>query len=344
MIGIVAEYNPFHQGHRFHIEESKRLIGNDEPVCAVMSGDFVQRGEIAIRDKFQRARLACEGGVDLVIELPLPWSLSSAEGFARGAVSILERMRCEYLSFGSECGDIEALKSCAEHFNPEAIRGYLREHPNCTWPTARAAVEADPLLDEPNNLLAVEYLKSTNLPCITIKRMAPHDGPGSAKEIRESIGNDFDEAVFLSRLQMFDREYFNSLPDAKDGSGDRLYHAVHSSRSLERIYAATKTKRYTMSHIRRLTMCAVLGVMDDFRGKEPPYARILAFNERGREVLKGKFELPLLVRPKDVRKLDPFSQKVFALGASANDFYYLAKSGSMGPTCGFDYTKGPEIV
>lgn len=89
IIGIIAEYNPFHTGHEYHIARSRELLGADSTVICVMSGDFVQRGEAALYSKFARAEAACRCGADLVIELPLPWALSSAEGFARGAVGLL---------------------------------------------------------------------------------------------------------------------------------------------------------------------------------------------------------------------------------------------------------------
>ena len=102
VIGIVCEYNPFHSGHLYMINESRRRLGEDSVTVCVMSGDFVQRGEAALYSKFARAEAACRCGADLVLELPLPWSVSSAEGFAEGAVSVLAAAGCTHLSFGSE--------------------------------------------------------------------------------------------------------------------------------------------------------------------------------------------------------------------------------------------------
>ena len=113
-VGIVAEYNPFHSGHRYQIRKIREIFGAETPVAAVMSGDFVQRGEAASYDKFTRAEAAVRGGVSLVIELPLPWSLSSAEGFARGGVGLLGATGVVgALSFGSESGDLSALEKTA---------------------------------------------------------------------------------------------------------------------------------------------------------------------------------------------------------------------------------------
>ena len=118
VIGIVCEYNPFHRGHELHIQKSRAALGEESAVLCVQSGDFVQRGEAAVYDKFARAEASCRCGADLVVELPLPWCLSSAEGFARGAVSLLGALGATHLSFGSETGELEALR---------ALAGTLRE-------------------------------------------------------------------------------------------------------------------------------------------------------------------------------------------------------------------------
>ena len=114
VIGIVAEYNPFHTGHAYQIRESRRLVGTDSAVAAVMSGNWVQQADCAIADKWLRTRLALMGGVDLVLELPTVWATASAEGFARGAIALLESAGVvDHLSFGSECGCTESLEQIA---------------------------------------------------------------------------------------------------------------------------------------------------------------------------------------------------------------------------------------
>ena len=126
--GIVAEYNPFHNGHKYHIQSARRLTGCDK-VIAIMSGGFVQRGEPAIFDKFTRARAALECGADMVIELPTVFALSSAEQFARGAVRILNSSQIvDYLCFGSECGGLSALTSfvAASDTNSEELGNSIR--------------------------------------------------------------------------------------------------------------------------------------------------------------------------------------------------------------------------
>ena len=170
IIGIIAEYNPFHTGHEYHIARRRELLGADSTVICVMSGDFVQRGEAALYSKFARAEAACRCGADLVIELPLPWALSSAEGFARGAVGLLGALGATHLSFGSECGDVQRLERIAENLIDPAVNAEisreLNENANNSYASARQTVLARRLGDEaklieqPNNILAVEYLKA----------------------------------------------------------------------------------------------------------------------------------------------------------------------------------------
>ena len=165
IIGIVGEYNPFHSGHEYHIQQSRQALGGDCPVVCVMSGDFVQRGEPAIYSKFARAEAACRCGADLVVELPLPWSLSSAEGFARGAVYLLSKLGATHLSFGSEAGELEPLETIAQTLLDPAVNGEIRQvlssDASLSYAVARQKAletrlgELSAQLELPNNILAV---------------------------------------------------------------------------------------------------------------------------------------------------------------------------------------------
>lgn len=357
MIGCVAEFNPFTEGHAEFIKKARRAAGCEDGVfAAVMSGDFVQRGEPAIFDKFSRAAKAVRNGVDLVVELPLPWSLSSSESFAAGGVSILERLGAEALAFGSECGDIQALTELKDRIASregiETVKSYMKANPNSSYPAARSAVMQSPLLDGSNNSLGIEYLKAATVPCYTVKREnSEHDGYNSAGEMRaemKSLGLGVDysalELAMVSRLRMFDREYFNSLPDSDNGAGNRLYDAVREENTLEGICAAAKTKSITMSAIRRLTMCAALGIKKGMNEGVPPYIRILAFNTKGREALKNCKCPHRITQPKEIASLGEDAQKVFAAGALAHDLYLLGFRQKSVKYCGEDYRIGPFIV
>ncbi len=167
-VGIVAEYDPFHLGHCYHIAETRRLLGEDIPMVCVMSGSWRQRGECALADKWTRAELALKGGADLVLELPIIWAISSAEGFARGAVALLKATGIvDALSFGSESGEGEALKALALTLESEEYRTALRAEldKGISFAEARekAAVKCmgktAHLLRGANDSLGVEYLR-----------------------------------------------------------------------------------------------------------------------------------------------------------------------------------------
>ncbi len=172
IVGLITEYNPFHNGHLYHMQEAVRVTGADA-VIAVMSGDFVQRGAPALLPKHLRARMALEAGVSAVIELPLWCACGSAEYFAAGAVSLLDRLGCvNAVCFGSECGDASLLEKAARvtALEPESYRTLLREglHSGLSFPRARqqalssflGSAEAGHILEEPNNILGVEYIKA----------------------------------------------------------------------------------------------------------------------------------------------------------------------------------------
>ena len=180
VVGIVAEYNPFHLGHKYQIDKIREMFGKDTAVVAVMSGNYTQRGELAIFDKYTRAEAAVLAGVDLVLELPFPYSMSGAEFFARAGVSILDSLGVvDYLCFGSECADIEALKKAADALCDEILpkeeshdaRGYADK---CEDICKMSGISAE--IFSPNNILGIEYIKAiksleSNIVPITIKRI-----------------------------------------------------------------------------------------------------------------------------------------------------------------------------
>ena len=172
IVGLITEYNPFHNGHLYHIQEALRATGADAAV-AIMSGNYVQRGAPALMPKHLRARMALEAGVAAVIELPVWCACGSAEYFAAGAVSILDRLGCvDVICFGSECGDVSLLEKAARITaqEPEAYRGLLKEglRDGLSFPRARQKAlslflgddRAGEVLAEPNNILGVEYIKA----------------------------------------------------------------------------------------------------------------------------------------------------------------------------------------
>lgn len=187
--GIVAEYNPFHNGHRAHVDRCRE--NGATHIVAVMSGNFVQRGSVAIMDKRARAAAALRGGVDLVVELPVPFAVATAEVFARGGISVLEGLGCvDALSFGAECDDRALLEAAAKAVTDPKVDELIKQELSggVSYPTARAyAVRAvygtdiADVLEGPNNILAVEYLKE-------LQRI----GSAMAVEPVRRVGNDHD--------------------------------------------------------------------------------------------------------------------------------------------------------
>lgn len=203
VLGIVAEYNPFHNGHKYHLDESKKLTGSQYSVC-VMSGNFIQRGEPAIVDKFARARMALEAGIDLVIELPTVYALNTAELFSYGGIKILDSLGIvDNICFGSENGTIEELKTIADVLVDEPLeyKNILKKYLSLglPFPSAREkAIEEylgeghyKTLIGTSNNILGIEYLKAlkkcnSNINPHLIKRKA---NDYNSKEITGDISS-----------------------------------------------------------------------------------------------------------------------------------------------------------
>lgn len=182
--GITAEYNPFHTGHLHHIAETRRLLGENAVIVCVMSGNFVQRGDFAVLDKYVRAEMAVRCGADLAVELPLAAALSSAEGFAKGAVQTLAALGCDTVSFGAETADTALLMRAAAALSALPSEGNAAS-PHLSYAArrqeelAKIDKQAAALLDNPNNTLAVEYCRAMRplgmRPLAVLRQGAAHD-------------------------------------------------------------------------------------------------------------------------------------------------------------------------
>ena len=328
IVGIICEYNPFHLGHRKQIVRIREDFGADTGVVCAMSGNFVQRGHPAIFDKMRRAEAAVRCGADLVLELPAPVCLSSAEGFASGGVSILSRL-CDGLCFGAETADAEALSAASQALLSEDFSPLLREQlaSGKSFPAARqAALTAmglpGSLLETPNNILAVEYCKAilaqgSPMKPLPIRRegsyhaQTPDAANPSASSLRLQLEQGADispylpqaavrcfenapihtlqagERAVLYRLRTMTEAEFAALPFGNEGLWRKLMHAARQEAGLEAVAAAVKSKRYTRTRIDRMILCACLGVTQTQMEAEAPYVRVLAFNDRGRKILKA---------------------------------------------------------
>ena len=389
VVGITAEYNPFHTGHLRQLEAVRSAVGRDTPIVAALSGDFVQRGEAACFSKFARAEAAVRCGVSLVLELPLPWSLSSAEGFARGAVGMLAAAGVvDTISFGSESGALDSLRLCADVLSgaefPAALRAELENGAPFASVRERAVArlaggEAAARLRDPNDALAVEYIRAAaalgaGFSWFPVKRTgAAHDRVGSASELRAkmaagenwlgSVPPDAAEVFerliaegrgpvtsaslrlpLLSRLRERSEADFASLPDVSEGLEHKLFRAAQELCSAEEIAQAAKSRRYALSRLRRIVMCAALGVERGMAEGVPPYLRVLAMDERGEALLRRMRKtasLPVIIKPAHIRRCDAAAQSIFALGSRAHDLYVLGYSFEKTRRGGEDYRTSP---
>ena len=325
-IGIICEYNPLHLGHKKQIDAIRAAFPDGGIVC-LMSGNYVQRGAPAILDKSLRAQAAILSGADLVLELPITASLSSAEGFAREGVRILGGF-CDRLCFGAESADAESLMATARALQDPVFSDLLRTEldKGLSFPVARQAALGNmgldaALLNQPNNILATEYCKAIlelNVPMqpMVIRREGNYhdtvidaENP-SATALREQMaqGNDWlcfvpeearnvlaggvmhtlsaGEQAILYRLRTMTDEEFESLPYGSEGLWRKLMTNARKYATLEEIITATKSKRYTRTRLDRMVMCAFLGITANDVASPAPYARVLAFNDTGRMLLR----------------------------------------------------------
>ncbi len=344
VLGIIAEYNPFHNGHMYHLQKAKEQSGAQYCIC-VMSGNFVQRGNTSIVNKWKKAEMALLNGVDLVIELPTIYSVASAEGFSLGAIKLLNNLKIvDAISFGTETSDFAALNNISNIVNEEPMKyksilnSELKK--GLSFPKARENAlmlylndnkRYDNILNTPNNILAIEYLKAlkkikSTIQPIPVKREKVYyndnvivDEFASATAIRKLLKNEeFSEirkVVPKSTYQILKKEtelgnvvldlsryekeiIYNlrrmtvseiaELPDVNEGLEHSLKNAANYSNDITNLINIVKTKRYTVTRIQRILICALLGITKRDVGmakKAEPYIRVLGFNEKGKELI-----------------------------------------------------------
>ena len=331
--GIICEFNPFHRGHQHLINTVKK--DGDLVICA-MSGNFVQRGEPAVYNKFTRAEAALMGGADLVIEIPTVFATRSAKGFAEAGVTLLEATGvCDALAFGAECDDVAALQSLAAQLEAADADIKAALAAGVSYPVARKRAIPSPLLDTPNNILALEYLRCTHLQPVAVRRVGGgHDSDDalySAGAIRQQLPDceiatlKHCESAVLYRLRTMTAADFAAIEDVSEGLENKIAEAVKTAGSLDELYSLIKSKRYTHARIRRIILRAFLGIQKS-DAAAPQYLRILGFNEKGRTLLtqmKNSATLPLIARYSDAKALGGNVMAQFEAESRMSDIYGL---------------------
>ncbi|MBO4235403.1 MAG: nucleotidyltransferase family protein [Firmicutes bacterium] len=370
LVGIIGEYNPFHRGHEYLISSAKAMSSADLLV-SVMSGDFTQRGTPAVFDKWKRAEAAVKGGINLVLELPQIYAVSHAGDFAMAGVTMLDEMGCDYIAFGSECGDEELMSEItslvieAEGPRRDIIEFLMQE--GISYPEAREAavrtlnpeIDLTPLFSS-NDILGIEYLKAMRkldsyMVPLVVKRMGDNHLV-SATAAREEIKKDPNEK---KRIERMDEAYFDivrtlileksaeeieNVPSAGEGLANKLKQELRYASSLDDLIGRVKSKRYTYTRISRLLAQMVLGMdrsaLADSR--EGLYFRALAFDEMGAELLRcihdGESEIPIMESPARIEGSENFMYSV-DVTVRASDIYNIIQGTDM--YGGSDYVRKP---
>ena len=402
-IGIICEYNPFHNGHAHQLHTLAQLHPDALRIC-IMSGSFVQRGEPAIFSKFDRARWAILGGADIVIELPTLYSTVSAQLFGTGAIRMVKALDIDALSFGSETADLDALVDIAKRMDCEStqeqLRTYIKE--GLSYGAAfRKALDTE-ILNTPNALLGLEYIRAglaynAKLEYIPILRTSNHheetltDELPSGTALRQlitSTGNLSSQCItstgnLSSQLQAtIPLSIASDMTQVTENGNyvnyNRYYDMVHSlsrrttpkeleklgdfSEGIEHLWSKAaqqtswttateeiKSKRYTYARLQRMGAYLTLGIKKDVLQNAieegPQYARLLAFNNRGRQWLRNEYEIPLIQKwAKAANELSALGQTMHHIDTLATDIQALCFHNESNRIGHRDYTYTPQYI
>ncbi len=360
---VICEFNPFHNGHKFLLEKIKSTCA-DEIVC-IMSGGFVQRGDIAVVNKYERAKAALLNGADLVVELPTAYAVSSARVFARNGVRIARSLSCDMLCFGAE-SELCVLEKIVDAIEDNSVKELIKRKSSTGLYYPKALEEAveevcgkelSAWMSLPNNILAIEYIRSCREAGITPvafeRKGVSHDSSipsgdiASASAIRQMIqkGEDYArytpmtikdpaalsaiESAVIYTLKCRSAQEISALSEVSEGLENRILDAAQRYNSIEEILEAVKTKRYTHARLRRIMIYSLLGVTASIQNTPVPYLRILGVRE-GKEHLLKDAALPLVAKVKaDYEALNNSSKEIFDLDIRATHAMNLVRNESI---------------
>ena len=333
-IGIICEYNPFHNGHLYQIKKIKETY-KDSLIIVCLSSCFMQRGEASILNKWDKTRLAIESGVDLVLELPFAFATQYQDIFAKGALTILNHLKIDTLVFGSECDDVELLKNLAsvqlkdESYN-YLVKRYLDLGLNYPTSLSKALFDISGVkLDKPNDLLALAYIKEIiknnyDIKPFSIRRTSDYHNSNldsdivSASTIRKllkdgvNVNNylpyniydylseiDEDKYFALLKYQIINNiDCLDKFQTVDEGIENRIIKYINMVNSKEELILKVKSKRYTYNKINRMfTHILTNFTKEDAKDLEIEYLRVLGFNTRGKNYLnkiKKDIDIPII--------------------------------------------------
>ena len=355
---VICEFNPFHNGHKYLLETAAEKTHADATVC-FMSGNFVQRGSPAVCDKHTRAQTAVRNGADLVIQIPTAHTLAGASVFAGAGVYMASALGVDTsLCFGSESEDLTPLFRLALADKQKLARAFKdaisggKSYGNAVMQAYTACSDVDAsLLKSPNNLLAFEYIKAvieqkSDVKVVNIlRRGAGHDanasdgGFASASYLREHEGDDLSpfmpqkmpcavdrkkfETVLLFSVYGKTADELSGYADMGEGLNNRVFAAARQAKSADELFSLIKSKRYSHSRIRRAAMNVLIQNPMGLYKTSVPYLNVLAFNDRGRALLKtleSTCSLPIVTKPSTAEGIDG-ARAHFELECRATDVY-----------------------
>ncbi len=359
LVGIICEYNPFHNGHLYHLKKIKELYPNSL-IILVLNSLFTQRGEISILSLSTKSKIALEYGVDIVLELPIIFGTQSADTFALKSIEILNYFQVDTIIFGSETNDLTtleniAIKQLAPNYNQE-VKKYLKEKNN--YPTALAkALDSDFDFNNPNDLLGISYIKAIkqlnlNMKYECIKRTSSyHDLKSTNKivsasnirnkfknqkninkylpsKVKDELKNINEDLLFtLLKYKINTCDNLEIYLDVDEGIENRIKKVINSSKNMEDLIMKIKSKRYTYNKIRRMLIHILLDFKKSDNLNKIEYIKILGFNQKGQDYLnkiKKEINISLNQIPSsNTFKLEQKATIIYDLLTNSNEQKFL---------------------
>lgn len=342
-VGIIAEYNPFHKGHLYHLNKVKEMFPG-MPIILILIGNYTERGDISVINKWDKTRIALDYGINLVIELPFMFSVESADKYAKGAIELLKELKVNYLVFGSEQNDISLLKKITKIMETKQynnkVKDYLKE--GVSYPVAVSNSINDltkVIIKNPNDLLGLSYVQQINkqhakIEPITIKRTDDYHTSASTirklikekSNIEEYVPNDVikyikpkfidDYYPLLKYKILTEIDDLNKYQLVEEGIENRIKKAIYKANTFEELINLVKTKRYTYNRIKRMFTNILCNLTKKEMKHHNEYIRVLGFDQVGRKYLKG-----LKTKLKVITKYATIDSSVFKKELIATSIY-----------------------